>query len=70
MFFPSILGQTQSCTRFSVQVGRVVRTRSSWLFWFVYTQCIQFASLLFLSVQVKHLNKVSPQNVAMFRYSS
>ena len=38
---------------------------------FVCTQCIQFASLFFLSVQVKHLNKVSsPQDFALFRCSS
>ena len=29
-----------------------------------FSECIQFASLLFLSGQVKHLNKVSPQNFA------
>lgn len=38
------------------------------LFWFVYTQCIPFASFFFLSVKVKHLNKVSPQNFVLFRY--
>ena len=65
-FCLSILGQTQSCTRFSVPS----RARLCCLFWFVYTQCIQFASLFFLSVHVKHLNKVSTQNFTMFRYSS
>ena len=74
-FFRSILGQTQSCARFSAPswsrvlfVMPVRAVRSCCLFWFVYTQCIQFASLFFLSVQVKHLNKVTTQNFALFRY--
>ena len=52
------------------KVGRGFCSYPFCLFWFVYTQCIPFAELFFLSVVVKHLNKVSPKNFALFRYSS
>ena len=74
-FFPKHSGSNPvlysvKCSVLAALARGAVCTRSCCFFRFLYTQCIPFASLLYLSVEVKHLNKVSPQNFALFPYSS